>query len=213
MIGFIILLVYVAIFVLSFLAVRFLVQKSTGSLTSLKTVTFGDETDDIRLEFAGGKRLQRCVDVGFGDNSGEPDPHVEGSEHVARGNSPDALEYVEDVGYFPPRPFDDRAVTFRQNANDIAGETAARDVGKTVGSHPCKHVHDRRGVHDAGIEEHLSSWFGGVGEGAVERQILGHDCPHQGEAVGTEIWAQHTDNDVAGFDVFGIDFFAHLDDT
>lgn len=44
MIGFIILLVYVAIFGLSFLAVRFLVQKTTRDFTSLKTVTFGDES-------------------------------------------------------------------------------------------------------------------------------------------------------------------------
>jgi taurine transport system permease protein len=44
MIGFIILFVYVAIFFLSFLAVRFLVQKTTRDFTSLKTVTFGDES-------------------------------------------------------------------------------------------------------------------------------------------------------------------------
>ncbi|MBD3678897.1 MAG: ABC transporter permease subunit [Rhodobacteraceae bacterium] len=39
-----ILLVYVAIFILSFLAVRFLVHKTTRDFTSLKTVTFGDES-------------------------------------------------------------------------------------------------------------------------------------------------------------------------
>ncbi|TCD14183.1 ABC transporter permease [Oricola cellulosilytica] len=44
MIGSVILLVYVAIFVLSFLAVRFLVHKTTRDFTSLKTVTFGDES-------------------------------------------------------------------------------------------------------------------------------------------------------------------------
>ena len=44
MIGIIILAVYVAIFVLSFLAVRFFVQRSVNDFTSLKTVTFGDES-------------------------------------------------------------------------------------------------------------------------------------------------------------------------
>ena len=44
MIGFIILFVYVAIFLLSFMAVRFLVQKTTRDFRSLKTVTFGDES-------------------------------------------------------------------------------------------------------------------------------------------------------------------------
>ncbi|WP_106607949.1 ABC transporter permease [Shimia abyssi] len=40
----IILLVYVAIFIVSFLIVRFLVQKTTTDYTALKTVTFGDES-------------------------------------------------------------------------------------------------------------------------------------------------------------------------
>lgn len=44
MIGLIILAVYVAIFVGSFLAVRFFVRKTTNDFTSLKTVTFGDES-------------------------------------------------------------------------------------------------------------------------------------------------------------------------
>ena len=44
MIGIMILLVYIAIFVLSFLAVRFLARKTTRDFTSLKTVTFGDES-------------------------------------------------------------------------------------------------------------------------------------------------------------------------
>ena len=44
MIGFVILAVYVAIFVGAFLAVRFLVHKTTRDFTSLKTVTFGDES-------------------------------------------------------------------------------------------------------------------------------------------------------------------------
>ncbi|PSL20549.1 taurine transport system permease protein [Shimia abyssi] len=44
MIGLIILLVYVAIFIVSFLIVRFLVQKTTTDYTALKTVTFGDES-------------------------------------------------------------------------------------------------------------------------------------------------------------------------
>ncbi len=44
MIGVIIFFVYVAIFVLSFLAVRFLVHKTMTDYTSLKTVTFGDES-------------------------------------------------------------------------------------------------------------------------------------------------------------------------
>lgn len=44
MIGLMILLVYVAIFVGSFLVVRFLVRRSTNDFTSLKTVTFGDES-------------------------------------------------------------------------------------------------------------------------------------------------------------------------
>ncbi len=44
MIGFVILAVYVAIFVGAFLAVRFLVHKTTHDFTSLKTVTFGDES-------------------------------------------------------------------------------------------------------------------------------------------------------------------------
>ncbi len=44
MIGFIILFVYVAIFTVSFLAVRFLVHRTTTDFTALKTVTFGDES-------------------------------------------------------------------------------------------------------------------------------------------------------------------------
>ena len=44
MIGVIILAVYIAIFILSFLAVRFLIRRTTRDFTSLKTVTFGDET-------------------------------------------------------------------------------------------------------------------------------------------------------------------------
>lgn len=44
MTGLIILAVYVAIFVGSFLAVRFLVHKTIHDYTSLKTVTFGDES-------------------------------------------------------------------------------------------------------------------------------------------------------------------------
>lgn len=44
MIGLIILIVYIAIFVGSFFAVRFLVHKTTTDFTSLKTVTFGDES-------------------------------------------------------------------------------------------------------------------------------------------------------------------------
>ena len=44
MIGLIILFVYVAIFVGSFLAVRFLVHRTVHDFTSLKTVTFGDES-------------------------------------------------------------------------------------------------------------------------------------------------------------------------
>ncbi len=44
MIGFAILLVYIAIFAGSFLAVRFLVRKTTRDFTALKTVTFGDES-------------------------------------------------------------------------------------------------------------------------------------------------------------------------
>ncbi|KUJ84103.1 taurine ABC transporter permease [Ruegeria marisrubri] len=44
MIGFAILLVYIAIFAGSFLIVRFLVKKATRDFTSLKTVTFGDES-------------------------------------------------------------------------------------------------------------------------------------------------------------------------
>ena len=44
MIGFVILAVYVAIFVVSSLAVRFFVHKTTRDFTSLKTVTFGDES-------------------------------------------------------------------------------------------------------------------------------------------------------------------------
>ncbi|MEP4039110.1 MULTISPECIES: ABC transporter permease [unclassified Pseudophaeobacter] len=39
-----ILLVYVAIFVISFLVVRFFVQRTSTDFTSLKTVTFGDES-------------------------------------------------------------------------------------------------------------------------------------------------------------------------
>lgn len=44
MIGLIILVVYIAIFVGSALAIRFLVNKTTNDFTSLKTVTFGDES-------------------------------------------------------------------------------------------------------------------------------------------------------------------------
>ena len=44
MIGLVILAVYVAIFVGAFLAVRFFVHKTTRDFTSLKTVTFGDES-------------------------------------------------------------------------------------------------------------------------------------------------------------------------
>jgi taurine transport system permease protein len=44
MTGLLILLVYVAIFAGSFFAVRFLVQSATRDYTSLKTVTFGDES-------------------------------------------------------------------------------------------------------------------------------------------------------------------------
>lgn len=44
MIGLIILVVYVAIFVGSLFAIRFLVHKATNDFTSLKTVTFGDES-------------------------------------------------------------------------------------------------------------------------------------------------------------------------
>ena len=52
MIGLIILLVYVAIFVISFLAVRFLVTKTTRDFTSLKTVTFGDESAVVSNRWA-----------------------------------------------------------------------------------------------------------------------------------------------------------------
>ena len=52
MIGIIILLVYVAIFVISFLAVRFLVKKTTRDFTSLKTVTFGDESAVVSNRWA-----------------------------------------------------------------------------------------------------------------------------------------------------------------
>ena len=44
MIGLIILFVYVAIFVGAFFAVKFLVQRTVTDFTSLKTVTFGDES-------------------------------------------------------------------------------------------------------------------------------------------------------------------------
>ncbi len=44
MIGLLILAVYVAIFFVSFLVVRFLVRRTTQDYTSLKTVTFGDES-------------------------------------------------------------------------------------------------------------------------------------------------------------------------
>ncbi len=44
MIGLVILAVYIAIFAGAFLAVRFLVHKTTRDFTSLKTVTFGDES-------------------------------------------------------------------------------------------------------------------------------------------------------------------------
>jgi len=44
MIGLMILLVYVAIFVISFFIVRFFVQRTSTDFTSLKTVTFGDES-------------------------------------------------------------------------------------------------------------------------------------------------------------------------
>lgn len=44
MIGLFILGVYVAIFVLSFLVVRFFVHRTVQDYTSLKTVTFGDES-------------------------------------------------------------------------------------------------------------------------------------------------------------------------
>jgi taurine transport system permease protein len=44
MIGLIILFVYVAVFVGSFFAVKFFVQKAATDFTSLKTVTFGDES-------------------------------------------------------------------------------------------------------------------------------------------------------------------------
>jgi len=44
MTGLIIVLVYISIFVVSFLVVRFLVHRATTDLTALKTVTFGDES-------------------------------------------------------------------------------------------------------------------------------------------------------------------------
>ena len=44
MIGIIILFVYVAIFAASFIAVRFFVRQAANDFTSLKTVTFGDES-------------------------------------------------------------------------------------------------------------------------------------------------------------------------
>ena len=44
MIGLMILLVYIAIFVVSFFATRFLVRRTTTDFTALKTVTFGDES-------------------------------------------------------------------------------------------------------------------------------------------------------------------------
>ncbi|MEP2716571.1 ABC transporter permease subunit [Pseudophaeobacter sp.] len=47
-----ILLVYVAIFVISFLVVRFFVQRTSTDFTSLKTVTFGDESAVISNRFA-----------------------------------------------------------------------------------------------------------------------------------------------------------------
>lgn len=52
MIGLMILLVYVAIFVISFLIVRFVVQRTNTDFTSLKTVTFGDESAVISNRFA-----------------------------------------------------------------------------------------------------------------------------------------------------------------
>ncbi len=52
MIGLLILLVYVAIFVISFLIVRFFVQRTNTDFTSLKTVTFGDESAVISNRFA-----------------------------------------------------------------------------------------------------------------------------------------------------------------
>ena len=52
MIGLMILLVYVAIFVISFLIVRFVVQRTSTDFTSLKTVTFGDESAVISNRFA-----------------------------------------------------------------------------------------------------------------------------------------------------------------
>lgn len=52
MIGLMILLIYVAIFVISFLVVRFFVQRTSTDFTSLKTVTFGDESAVISNRFA-----------------------------------------------------------------------------------------------------------------------------------------------------------------
>ncbi|MDU8929970.1 ABC transporter permease subunit [Alisedimentitalea sp. MJ-SS2] len=52
MTGFIILLVYIAIFVGSFLLIRFLVHRATNDYTSLKTVTFGDESAVVSNRWA-----------------------------------------------------------------------------------------------------------------------------------------------------------------
>jgi taurine transport system permease protein len=52
MTGFIILLVYIAIFVGSFFVIKFLVQRARADYTSLKTVTFGDESAVVSNRWA-----------------------------------------------------------------------------------------------------------------------------------------------------------------
>ena len=52
MTGFIILLVYVAIFVGSFFVIKFVVQRAQSDYTSLKTVTFGDESAVVSNRWA-----------------------------------------------------------------------------------------------------------------------------------------------------------------
>ena len=89
------------------------------------------------IEVAALECLECGIDVGWVDHRGEPDPHVERSEHLGERNITEMLQHVEHMRHLPCRSIDDSTVTIGEHPDNVAWQPSTGDVRKTINGVLC----------------------------------------------------------------------------
>ena len=164
---------------------------------------------------AGGEHGQGAVAVLRGDDGDHANAHVEGLLHLRQGDLAHGSDGAEDLGRGPGRAVDLSGEALRDDALEVARETAAGDVAErgdlALGG-------ERQAVQrvDLGrLEEFLAEGAAELFHVAVERQasLVKQDVAGQRVAVGVQSRRTHGDEHVAIADLVRAEEAISLDDA